>query len=288
MGCVRGKKNSGAGSDWSQDDWLLPLVVFCLKAALRRRAALHLAHSGPLVGNSMLCGKKEDVSGEKSESELVVEIDSPELENLAGSGPGSPRKQQPWLDESLPFLERLVLSVIDGDASLVRAALTRSDLGGSTFLYEARDRDGDTLLHVAARAGNFEVARLLVCADHTAPPAGYIDMKTSAGETATHIALSSNYVQIAQMLVACGIDILQKNSSNENVLYLAAFMNEAAVLQAIFQRAEKQQEAVREKVIACLREVNCDGLTALMVASIRGNNEARDTINRFLATIHHC
>lgn len=96
-----------------------------------------------------------------------------------------------------------------------------------------------------------------------------------------HIALSTFNFQVAMMLIACGVDISHKNASNENLIYTAAYVNALEVIQTLLQNAD-QNELARQKVLACLRETNCDGLTPANIAMIRGYLEIVDLMTHFV------
>lgn len=102
------------------------------------------------------------------------------------SPPRSPPAEPPkWLDESVPLTERIFMATSQGDALFARSVLSRPEVRGRDMLYSIRNEDQETLLHVAARVANFEVARILIGSTESAPPPGYIDHRVSNNSTTT-------------------------------------------------------------------------------------------------------
>jgi len=79
-----------------------------------------------------------------------------------------------------------------------------------------RNIDGWNALHLAVRYGNIEIIKLLVEADESP-----VAEKTTAEETALHIASSYCDLAIVKDFVRIGLDPLEKEANGKNAVQLS-------------------------------------------------------------------
>lgn len=143
---------------------------------------------------------------------------------------------------------------------------------------------GETLIHIAARAGNLKHLMILIMNGAS------IDAKNSFGYTPLHIAVKEGYVSIVQLLLACGANVSAKSFDDKYPANMAKNNDE---IQKAFQKTQqamrlfKKDEsplhfAVRSEnplaVLLLLREEDvdqqdCEGTTALHLAAKKGDPE---------------
>ncbi|MDR2419627.1 MAG: ankyrin repeat domain-containing protein [Treponema sp.] len=77
------------------------------------------------------------------------------------------------------------------------------------------DGDGNTILHMSVMHGGLDTVRMALDRD------ARIDARNKVGDTALHIAVRQNNESIGQSLIAHGANIFALNAASESVLYLA-------------------------------------------------------------------
>ena len=117
---------------------------------------------------------------------------------------------------------------------------------------EFKDKDGNTPLMVAARAGNVDDVRLLLKAGAD------IEAKDDYGNTALMLAAQEGKVEALEALLGAGADKDAKNDDGDTALKLAAYDGQVETLEALL-RAGVDKDA-RDN----------GGTTALMVAAYSG------------------
>ncbi len=126
-----------------------------------------------------------------------------------------------WESETIPSSERILLAIKDGDSTLVRRVIARGEIGE---LLDIRTDFDDTLLHICALHGNLEAASMICQAMiPTGQQAKFVNHRSAEGETALHTALTTNNVQVANLLLHCGADPFQQNAYHESSFYLACY-----------------------------------------------------------------
>lgn len=126
---------------------------------------------------------------------------------------------------------------------------------------DARDRSGQTPLHLAASQDQSEIVRLLLDggADIDAP-------ELQHGYRPLHLAASSGSVAVTELLVRRGADLDALTHHGETALHLAAAKGYTGVIELLLKYRAK------------LEIRNTDGLTALEYAEKCGQDEAVEFI----------
>jgi ankyrin repeat protein len=112
------------------------------------------------------------------------------------------------LDEAVDVL--VDVPVREGDLARVNALLA-----DAPELLSRRDMAGETPLHVAAAAGQEEMAKLLV------EKGAEVSAKDNAGDTPLHVAAAAGQEEMAKLLVEKGADVSAKDNVGGTPLYLA-------------------------------------------------------------------
>ena len=89
----------------------------------------------------------------------------------------------------------------------------------------ARDEDGDTALHVAARRGHLEVVEYLVGAG------AYVRAANWSGRTALHVAAAFEHLEVLEFLVGAGADVNATDKRGRTALHDAALWGRLAVVE---------------------------------------------------------
>lgn len=113
------------------------------------------------------------------------------------------------LDE-LEFERGIWTAAIDNDEPKLRTLIARGHLGD-------RDNSGYTALHYAARAGHYEICRILLEAG-----IGVNERTQGGGATALHRAAMMGRDKIIKLLLAHKADALLQDSDGKTALYRAA------------------------------------------------------------------
>ena len=124
----------------------------------------------------------------------------------------------------------------------------------------ARDKEGNTPLMLAASTGHKAIADLLVA------EGARIDAKNNKRNTALHGAAAAGHTTVADLLIAKGAEINGKNEGGDTPLMLAALTG---------------YRGVAELLIAKGADINAskeDGHTPLYIASLHGNTEVADLL----------
>ncbi len=171
------------------------------------------------------CGAKPDSESDSEkadvteESKYIITASSANYASLSRAAviPSTPK---PWQNEDLPFSERLLLALKDGDSTLLRAAIAKGDILDLLAIRTAAD---ETLLHICALHGNVEAATILCQAMIPTGQPTYINLRTIDNEAAMHTALTTNNIPVANLLLLCGADPFQVNAYAETSFYLACY-----------------------------------------------------------------
>lgn len=114
-----------------------------------------------------------------------------------------------------------------GLCSPISEAVQQGDLAKVTALLNtnpslvlSKDQDGSTLLHLAARTGQRDVAALLLA--HKAE----VDARCNDGNTPLHLAASTGKIDVAKLLLAHKANINARNVNGDTPLYLAVSENQ--------------------------------------------------------------
>ena len=146
-------------------------------------------------------------------------------------------------------------AVADNDGATVRVLL---DEGADA---NARDADGTTALHVAARLGATETAELLIDAG-----AG-IDATTRYGVTPLALAAASGSPELVTHLLSAGADPDATSREGQTVLMSAALNGTPESIDTLLEHGADVNAAEQFR-----------GQTALMWAAARGNTQAVETL----------
>jgi len=138
----------------------------------------------------------------------------------------------------------------------------------------ARNRNGETLLHAAARAANLELCQLLMKIAAAQQNTDFVDTRSSQSETALHIAISTCCTPIAQLLVLAGANPFVPNIYAETALFLACLAGSLDLARLILRS--------KHATVAAVQMVNADRLSAAAISIIKGHREFADEITAFI------
>jgi ankyrin repeat protein len=177
-------------------------------------------------------------------------------------------------------------------------------LGAGHHQRRARNERGRTLLHVAAESGQKKVAQHLLDLARSS-----VDLQDNDGNTALHLAVLKNHVEVADSLLASGasaviqnhrkvlpfhvalhadsqstdmikafckynIDHLARGVRNYTSLHVVAARNNLTALQILYEAAVSSQLDI--KSILQLQAVDRDGLTPVHLAARKGSYDVLD------------
>ncbi|KAI8909488.1 ankyrin repeat protein [Gorgonomyces haynaldii] len=98
----------------------------------------------------------------------------------------------------------------------------------------AKDKLGDTPLHIAAKAGNIDKGNIPFC-QFLLDSGAQINSKNSQGLTPLHSAIQTGQIPTAQFLIEKGADIKAKTDGGWTVLHLAAETGNLAACKLLIQ-----------------------------------------------------
>ncbi|KAL3727256.1 hypothetical protein ACJRO7_032054 [Eucalyptus globulus] len=100
---------------------------------------------------------------------------------------------------------------------------------------------GDTALHVAARAGKIHTAKLLLDSD------GIVGMANNAGNTALHEAVKNSHYELTRMLLNRGSNLVyEENRERKCPLYLAVEMGDLRSLVLLMEAVDGEKVSLLE------------------------------------------
>lgn len=137
--------------------------------------------------------------------------------------------------------QELLQAVQNGETERVRSLLqTKKKLA------KAKDAEGSTALHFAARAGHYEIAQLLLMFDADAKA------KTRTDVTPLHLAAQAGEVQIVNLLLSRKANVEAKDKSGRRPSDYAAAANNEDLASALRSKEEVQarQRRIRNTIIA--------------------------------------
>ncbi|KAL3713944.1 hypothetical protein ACJRO7_036280 [Eucalyptus globulus] len=119
------------------------------------------------------------------------------------------------------------------NADIFRALLEVID---DEQLYTKANDRGDTALHIAARAGRFDVAKLLLGGDSA------MDVKNDAGNTALHEAVKNGHSNLTDLLLRGGsTSVNKKNEEEKCPLYLAVETGNLEILLRLLEALDENE-----------------------------------------------
>lgn len=124
----------------------------------------------------------------------------------------------------------------------------------------ARDKEGNTPLMLAASTGHKAIADLLVA------EGARIDAKNNKRNTALHGAAAAGHTAVADLLIAKGAAINEKNEGGDTPLVLAAFTGYRGVAELLIAKG------------ADINSKKGDDSTPLYIASLHGHKEVADLL----------
>lgn len=137
--------------------------------------------------------------------------------------------------------QELLQAVLNGETERVRSLLQTNKK-----LAKAKDAEGTTPLHLAARTGHYEIARLLLMFDADAKA------KTRTDVTPLHLAAQSSEVQIVNLLLSRKANVEAKDKNGRRPSDYAAAANNEDLASALRSKEEAQahHRRVRNTIIA--------------------------------------
>lgn len=161
----------------------------------------------------------------------------------------------------------LVLALEDGDKSKAKALLAR---GADA---NARSKDGETVLMIAAANGHLDLVKELISAGAD------VNAKGPDGYTALMYALSGDQEEIVQILLENGADVNAKTGSGLTVLILAASLRKSDLVKYLLAKgADPNAETSYGETALMMASANnlADAVKALLTAGANVNAKNAD------------
>lgn len=125
------------------------------------------------------------------------------------------------------------LCMVLADAGLeagVRDSMVRR-LTDRGWALDCKDAAGNSILHMAAKAGDLDQATRMVQRD------GQVDVLNNDGQTPLHVALLSRQGEVAQMLLRARASVTRADASGNVALHQAALGGDLQIVQTVFNEA---------------------------------------------------
>ena len=163
-------------------------------------------------------------------------------------------------------------SCVDTDGSIVQCRGPCIDV---KKVYK-KDEDGDTLLHIALIILAPELALYFI---DMSPWFTWLNIKNKLSQTALHLAVLTNQVELVRRLVVGGADVESRDKEGNMAIHLACRDNLVNVLRALLQpvRYEEQKrnnyDIPFQAIPQNLDAKNYEGLTCLHIAGVSDHME---------------
>ncbi len=224
--------------------------------------------------------KKRPLSPTNEASSREEALSSPGSNSSGPLSPASPRKPKEWDDKSLEPIQRVLMAIGDLDTTVLQE-LMPSEERVQALLNHCDKTDGESVLHVIARAGNNEALRILLSHQllsdthgHNARRAAFLNAANMLMESPLHTSLGSANFTTAQLIVSAGADPFLQNYNRETGFFLACYTGCKDLVSYILHSKDCTPTLVRAP--------SGDGLSALDIANARGQLAVVELLQAYL------
>ncbi len=178
--------------------------------------------------------------------------------------------------------QRALLAIADLDISVLKQ-LVASEEQLLSLLAWSDPHDGERVLHVIARAGNTDAAKLLLAQSplsetHGTNPrrSAFLNAANSMLETPLHTALSMSSFATANVILQAGADPWLQNYNRETAFFMACYTGAIDFVTRTLQ--------MKSCSLALVRSPSSDGLSPVDVATARGHKPIVDALQSYIAS----
>ncbi len=179
-----------------------------------------------------------------------------------------------------------IMTLIQNNYGHVVALEFLQDKSLSVSAIKSRTINGDSLLHLAVKANNGNIAKLLV--------SDLLLTQNNQGKTALHLAVEHGYQHLVKLLLDNNEDnnnegenwqlLSIKDASNRTAFHYAADSNKHTILQLLFSVIENNKISQKDQVRLITSKDNFS-YGALDLASMRGNEASVKILAQYLCQV---
>jgi len=202
----------------------------------------------------LLATHSKDVNVKNADGKTPLEVaKTPDIKNIL-------RLHGAWTHRDLPTVRRAVQA---GNADA-----TRTILANAPGLLQATEKDGLTLLHIAALQGHVPLVELL------ATMGANVNAMGARREAPLHLAAIHGHTEVARILIEHGADVNARGQKGETPLHFAAVYGHTDLAELLIQKGTH---------ITLKNEL---GMTALHLAAWRGPLEIVELLIKLGANVN--